>query len=310
MNERPRTGILYLAAAMSVVFLISIIYAIPPAKSSFAELSGDVPAPILKRYETFHEQPLDHIQVRGRNWEYRSTGRGRHTVLFLHGMGGEADFWWQQFAALEQHHRIIAPTYPPVDRLEELAEGVLAILDAEGADRVSLVGTSLGGYLAQFLLTNHAGRFDGVLLSNTFPPNDILAQRNGRLALALRLLPEWIVLKMYSSGVERSILPAADNSPLLRAHLLSLVATGLRRRHLISRYNCVMQRFTVTQPPNLPMLIVESDNDPLVPPELRQMLRQTYPRARVVTLHNRGHFPYLNAPDEFNAILVQFLAGR
>lgn len=309
MMERQRTGILYVAAATTLLLLVALVYSLPPTAHSFSDLSAGVPTQTVQRFQAFHSRPVDRIQVRGRTWEYRSGGRGTHAVLFLHGMGGSAEFWWQQFAALERGYRVIAPTYPPVDTLEDVAEGVLAILDAERLDRVAVVGTSLGGYVAQFLVANHPGRFDRVLLSNTFPPNDILAQRNGRLALALRLLPEWIVLKMYVSGLERTVLPAAGNSPLARAHLLSLPATTLRRRHLVARYNCLMQRFPVASSPAVPLLIVESDNDPLVPPELRRMLRETYPHARVVTLRGRGHFPYLNAADEFNQILLQFLAA-
>jgi pimeloyl-ACP methyl ester carboxylesterase len=57
---------------------------------------------------------------------------------------------------------------------------------------------------------------------------------------------------------------------------------------------------------NIQVLIVEADNDPLVEPQLREMLKKTYPTAKVETLHALGHFPYLNEPRSYARILENF----
>lgn len=54
-------------------------------------------------------------------------------------------------------------------------------------------------------------------------------------------------------------------------------------------------------------MIIESDNDPLVEPELRAQLKKTYPGAAVHTLHQVGHFPYLNEPVNYTHFLLEFL---
>ncbi|VAW25650.1 hypothetical protein MNBD_BACTEROID04-755, partial [hydrothermal vent metagenome] len=39
---------------------------------------------------------------------------------------------------------------------------------------------------------------------------------------------------------------------------------------------------------------------------LQQQLKKLYKNASVYTFHNEGHFPYINAPKEYNEILWQF----
>ncbi len=55
---------------------------------------------------------------------------------------------------------------------------------------------------------------------------------------------------------------------------------------------------------------IEADNDPLVPPVLRDLLRETYPSARVVTLQQVGHFPYLNEPVTCTQLVRSHILGE
>jgi pimeloyl-ACP methyl ester carboxylesterase len=57
----------------------------------------------------------------------------------------------------------------------------------------------------------------------------------------------------------------------------------------------------------MPVLIIEADNDPIIEEKLREMLKTTYPSARIKTLHSVGHFPYLNQPEEYTQILLDFI---
>ena len=54
------------------------------------------------------------------------------------------------------------------------------------------------------------------------------------------------------------------------------------------------------------MLIIEADNDPLVEAVLREGLKEAYPGAPVETLHEVGHFPYLNQAGAYSEILQSF----
>jgi pimeloyl-ACP methyl ester carboxylesterase len=61
---------------------------------------------------------------------------------------------------------------------------------------------------------------------------------------------------------------------------------------------------------DIPALIIEADNDPLVDENFRELLKSTYPLIPFKTFHQKGHFPYLNAPDEYNRTLDPFLSDN
>ena len=108
-----------------------------------------VPDEVRRRYASFLlSHPPSTVVTGGVVWPYVAFGEGERTVLFLHGMSGAADIWFQQLEDLASEHRVVAVTYPDVERLEALLEGVEAVLDTVGARRVTVVGSSVGGYLA------------------------------------------------------------------------------------------------------------------------------------------------------------------
>ncbi|NOX37350.1 MAG: alpha/beta hydrolase [Calditrichaeota bacterium] len=240
------------------------------------------------------------------NWEYLLTGSGDETVLFLHGMAGAWDIWWQQILALREHFRILSLTYPPVYPLAALEQGILALLDQEGIEKVHLVGTSLGGYLAQYLFSRQPYRVLRVVLSNTFPPNSLIARKHRFTGKWLPLVPEKILLHQFRKHVQRVIYPTSGYDELTRAMLMEMFQERIHKAHILARFRCVMESFPL-RVPEVPLLIIESANDPLVELELRALLRKAYPDARVFTFPDAGHFPYLNRAQEYSRQLLTFL---
>ncbi len=155
-------------------------------------------------------------------WEYIATGGGEETVLFLHGMTGANDIWWQQIEALKEHRRVISVTYPPVRSLEKLAKGVLSILENEKVENANIVGTSLGGYFTQHLITRYPERVRRAVLSNTFPPNNLIAEKKCTIGKILPYLPEWLLLSVFRSNFLRTIYPTSGGEELTIAFLNEL----------------------------------------------------------------------------------------
>lgn len=302
--------VLILLAVLVVVLLLVFLWPVP--RRSFEQLSDKVPADQRQSLLDFRAQhPPQRLKVDDKTWEYIAFGQGEKTILFLHGMTGAYDVWWQQMTPLSAEYRVISVTYPAVDTLEDLARGVLAVLDAENAQRVYAVGSSLGGYLVQYLMANYPQRIERAVLGNTFPPNDILRERNQSLIRVLPLLPNWLVMNIFRQNFAENIYPAAGNSELVLAYMLEQVSGRMSKAQVAGRAKAVIQPFQSPNPAALgiPVMIVEADNDPLVEPALRDLLKQTYPTAEVHTLHNVGHFPYINGAETYTALLRSFF-GR
>ena len=285
-------------------------YLWPVPKKDFTELAAKVDPAVRQSLLDFRsDHPLQTVVVDGEDWEYVVFGEGEETILFLHGMTGAYDIWWQQMEALAPDYRVISVTYPPVDTLEGLSRGILAVLDAEGVERTHIVGSSLGGYLTQYLVATHPERINKAVFGNTFPPNDLYAAKNEKLIKLLPFLPEWLVLKTFRKNIEEVIYPASGHSELVLAYMLEQTYGRMSKAQIVARAKAVIDPFV---PPRLEdqgvaVMIIEADNDPLVPETLREQLKQTYPSARVETLHDVGHFPYLNVPDAYTEFLRSFL---
>ena len=295
-----------------LVVVIMGVYLYPVPSVPFDEVYAKAGVSESASLSTFRvNYPPKMLEVNNVEWEYIAMGEGEETILFLHGMTGAYDIWWHQLEALQVDYRVIAVTYPAVNALAELDAGVLSILEAEGVDKFNVVGTSLGGYFAQYLVANHPDRILRAVFSNTFPPNDLIAEKNKTIGTALPFLPEWLVIDVLRGSFASSVYPASGNDELTLAFLNEISFGRMSKAQVVGRFHCVVEKFEAPDLNTLqiPVLIIEADNDPLVELTLREQLKVIYPTAEVQTFSGVGHFPYLNRASEYTKILEDFLVG-
>jgi len=261
-----------------------------------------LPAPLAEFRRNY---PATVADIAGRPWAHLAVGTGP-AVLLLHGMAGGYDIWWKQIPDLAESHRVVSVTYPPIKNLADLAAGLIEILDRAGITDVTVVGSSLGGYVAQYLVATHGDRVVRVVLGNTFPPNDLQRKQTARLRPILPILPGRVIMGNLRKTSRERLYPASGGSDDLAAYLEAQAAGDMTGRQFKARLRCVLDHFTAPRI-TVPALIIEATNDPLVVPELRSALVATYPDAAVATMGDVGHFPYLSHPDEYNSILFPFL---
>lgn len=116
-------------------------------------------------------------------------------ILLMH--GGEADhsMFDQLASALAAHFTVIAydqrdsgaTTNPQADySLADLADDAESLIQGLGYERCNVMGTSLGGLIAQVLAARHPNRIDGLILSSTWEvgrsPLEVNADAFGALA--------------------------------------------------------------------------------------------------------------------------------
>ncbi len=297
-----------LAVILLLITGIVILYRIPAPQQNFFE-NYHKQDKVSESLRKLLQKPLKKVSVKGIEWTYYVGGNGNKTLLFIHGMGGEWHLWWQQIDYFQKDYKIISYTLPPeIKSLEETAEGIYAILEKEKIKKFIPVGTSMGGYIAQYLVYKTPERIQKVVFGNTFPPNTLIEEKNKSVSKILPYVPEILIAEFGEKQLNEKLLPASENSEIVKAFLPSL---SFSKQQFLNRYKIVTDKFFPVpcqyKIKRIPKLIMEADNDPLIEEQLRKQLKKLYPDARVYTFHNKGHFPYLNAADEYNRVLETFL---
>ncbi|MEU6314477.1 alpha/beta hydrolase [Streptomyces sp. NPDC047014] len=246
---------------------------------------------------------------------YTVHGTGPRPVVLVAGAGGTGRIW--------EHHQVPALTaagYRAItfDHGEEptdpqaLAARTVALLDALGLPRCPLVGHSLGALAVQELLLTDAHRVSGALLAATRGRSDVLAEALARAETATadtgtRPPPAYeayarLVMNLSPRTLadERAAAEWLDLFEL--AALTGASAAADRPLPPLGNRLADLGRIPV------PVLVAGFADDVLAPAPLGREVAAAIPGARYAELADAGHLGFLERPDAFNTVLLDFLA--
>jgi pimeloyl-ACP methyl ester carboxylesterase len=245
--------------------------------------------------------PVATTRVAGHDVGFVRTSGAGTPVLWLPGAQGNAEMFFKQFVAWGERRCLIALNYPALSEGAALADFVAAFAQAQRCPRYDLVGTSLGGYIAQWVAVRHAASVERLVIGNSFcdptpaQTPDKLEALQGRSAEAVK--------DEMMGRIE-----AGPDSELKQVQL-ELVGRCQGAELLHARLLAVQRAAPVPSlgVPDERVLLVECDNDPLIPPPMRDALRAAHPQARHVTVPGGGHYPYLLRAEAYNEAVGAFL---
>jgi maspardin len=110
--------------------------------------------------------PEQRIDLNGREWGLVEVGSGP-VLLLIPGTLGRGDIFWQQITALKDRMRILAVTYPSTGGVADWSGDLVTLMDRMGVERATVLGSSLGGYLAQYLAADAPSRVTRLIGANT-----------------------------------------------------------------------------------------------------------------------------------------------
>jgi pimeloyl-ACP methyl ester carboxylesterase len=247
---------------------------------------------------------------------YDDVGVGT-PVAFLHAFPFDRTMWAPQTSALADSCRCLtidtrgfggSPAAPPFT-MDQYADDVIAVLDAARVDRATIVGLSMGGYIA-FALWRHAPqRLRALVLADTRAGADAPDTRQRRREL---------MGLAHSSGVdavlERQLVgllgkTTRDRRPdvesLVRTSASSATVDGIlgALEAMLARPDSMPTLPTIT----VPTLVIVGEEDAITPPKEARSLQQAIPRSRIEVLAGAGHLSSVERPAAFNAVLSEFL---
>ena len=251
---------------------------------------------------------------------YRDLGEGPgDPLVLLHAFPLNGRMFEPQMTALSGERRVVAPDYPGFGRsprtpaqpdVRYYAEGISDLLDRLHFDRVVLGGVSMGGYVAFECMRQFPERISGLVLANTRPEPDPMEMREIRNEMALSVAREGVEV-LVELQMERLLSPESLQDEGLvekvRAIILenspdgAVAALGAMRERPDSR--------PLLGKIDVPTLVIGGEEDGISSPEVMGAMAAEIPGASHLTIPNVAHLSNLEAPEQFNAALSDFLKG-
>jgi pimeloyl-ACP methyl ester carboxylesterase len=201
----------------------------------------------------------------------------------------------------------------PEHGVENFLTQIECVLDARGLDEAVLIGVSFAGPIATEFAVRHPKRVRGLMLVSALPPD---WQPDGRARFYLRspkLFSPVFALDapLRASREIRSALPHMTSRLRFSAQQTAiLLKCSFSPTRMATRIKWLGEyRFSDPSTYRKPAMIVtgEPGLDRVVRPELTRRYLEVLPHARYAVLPRTGHLGMSTKPQEFAALVREFL---
>jgi 3-oxoadipate enol-lactonase len=241
-------------------------------------------------------------------------------VLLIHGLGYDRRGWGPAPRILADTFRMVtfdnrgvgdsgAPPGPY--STATMAADALAVLDDARVERVHLVGTSLGGMVAQELALSWPDRIETLVLTATTPGGDDgvpMPQRSVELFAEFGEDPSQVNLRRI---VENSLsAQTVATRPELVAEIFDYRLNHPPRLdgwHAQAAAGRTFASLSSLHELDLPTLVIHGTDDNVVDYRNAALLVRAIPGAELVSLPDAGHLCFWERPSEFASTVRAFV---
>ena len=263
--------------------------------------------------EEMSPPPEKVASVLGQNIHYFEAGQGP-VVIFLHGLGAVKEVWLSSFGALPGKYHVYAldqlgfghSDKPLLDyKIDTWVDFLQAFMQSQNIPKATLVGNSLGGWIALDFAVQHPEMVDKLVLVDSaglawgqgsvnvpLNPSSIAETRvlMQDLFYDKKLATDQFVLQVFTNHMRNN-----DGYTIQRT-LASFAQPKFEDDSLKSIH--------------APTLVVWGRQDELISVSRAEKFHDGIAGSKLVILEHCGHVPQIEKPAEFNQALLGFLASR
>lgn len=234
--------------------------------------------------------------------------KNKQNLIFLHGAGSTALSWQLQIKYLSDKANIIVPDLPGhgkskgpgMSSVSDYARSVAGLINALEIEKCIIIGTSMGGAIAQELLINHCDKCKAGILLNT--------------GAKLKVLPAIFEavkkdFKAFIIGMSDILFPANTEvkkvDPSLKDIIVIDQTVMLNDFIACDSFDLRNQLHKI----NLPVLVLSSKNDIMTPVWYGEYLKINIKNAEMTLIEGAGHLAQFEKPRVLNKIIMEFVEG-
>lgn len=247
---------------------------------------------------------------------YEVHGSGE-PVLFLHGFPLSGRMWQAIVQPMRDAFTLIIPDLRGLGRspategvsMATYVDDLVGLVRVIGETRpITLVGLSMGGYIAFEFVRRHADRLRTLVLTDTRAENDTPEVKQNRIDTAervrkdgSRVVADAMIDKLFGPQAPtdlrtrwRDLMADTDPDGVIAA--LTAMRDRPDSRPLLAEIR-------------VPTLVVVGADDAITPPNTARVMHQGIPGSQLEIIPGAGHMVPLEQPQRFVDVLTRFLKG-
>jgi pimeloyl-ACP methyl ester carboxylesterase len=255
---------------------------------------------------THYRVPLDHVGAVPVTVVERGEG---HPFLLLHGGGGPATVdGFAELLATSEPARVFRPSHPGFDgtdrperltTIRQLAALYVALLDELDLSDVTVIGNSIGGWIAAEMGLVTTNRISSIVLVDAVgiavadhPVVDFFSLTMDQVADLSYYEPDAFRLDVSAlPEAAKAVMAGNRNSLAVYGGEPSMVDPTLRERLSAS---------------TLPTLVLWGESDRIVDADYGRAYAEAIPSATFQLLAHTGHLPQIETPRQLAAVIWEF----
>lgn len=237
-------------------------------------------------------------------------------IVFIHGGEQDHSAWGLQSRYLAHHgFSVLAVDLPghgrsagtPLARIEDMADWIVALLDATGVNAATLIGHSMGSLAALDCAARYPQRVNRLaLLGTAFPmrvSEELLRQTEENEAAAHAMINVWshAAYAHYPGSPGPGFWVPGANLRIMQRQKPGVLHTDF------AACNNYQAGLECAQQVRCPTLLLLASRDLMTPARAAQEMAKAIPDARVVMIAGSGHNLMAEKPDEVLDTLIAFL---
>jgi 3-oxoadipate enol-lactonase len=227
----------------------------------------------------------------------------------LHGIRGSRRHWARQIEFFSRRFRAAAwdargygdsDDYDGPLQFEYFTGDVLRVAEHFKAQKLHLVGLSMGGRIARNVALRAPERLHSLVLISTNPGFDAMSSESVKRFVTER--------RNATPQTLRRLLGSRPNHAAYTELLDSVARIHEASYQKTLEASVAQDRAAPIEQIRVPTLVIAGEEDTVYPPELAREMARRIPGAELLMFERTGHLANLEQPERFNKAVLDFLS--
>jgi 2-hydroxy-6-oxonona-2,4-dienedioate hydrolase len=258
------------------------------------------------------------IKIDENKIRYLEAGASKSTIVLIHGLGASAERWEYVIPLFNKNYRVIVPDLigfgysdkPLVDYTTDFFSNFLAnFLEKIGLEKTNIIGSSLGGQISAEYAYVHKDSIGKL----------VLVSPSGAMNHSTPALDAYVMAALYpdKEGAENAYKMMAAPGQNINPKIIEDFVTRMKLPNakmafmstllgLKNAEDIITKLKTIT----IPSLIIWGERDPVIPIKYADSFVSSIQDCRFYRMDGCGHTPYVDEPEKFAKIVLDFLDGN